>query len=103
MNSLRIVATSVAVVGLSALLAAPAQAHTSCSVGGDKGANWTRSYTNNCTSSQARIDRYISSYPTTYLGPWSSSSSYVSSSSGTNSGNYVRANLHGEINGWNRL
>lgn len=87
----------------SLLIASPSMAHTSCSLGGDRGSTWTRSYTNNCTSSQARIDRYITSYPTTYLGPWSSNSSYVSSSAGTNAGNYVRANLHGEINPWQRV
>lgn len=79
-----------------------ASAHTSCSVGGNKTSTSTTAYANDCTSAQARIDRYISSYPTSYYGSWGATS-YVSATGGVNSGNYVRANLHGEINAWNRL
>lgn len=44
-----------------------------------------------CDSTQARIDRYIAVSPTSYYGSWGSSS-YVSASSGVNSGNYARWN-----------
>lgn len=81
---------------------APVSAHTTCNLGGSKTSTSTTAYANTCTSAQARIDRYINSYPTVYTGPWGSTS-YVSSSAGVNSGNYVRANLHGEINAWQRL
>lgn len=94
-----------AVTLASAVVLVPSQsasAHTSCSLGGNKTSTSTTAYANDCTSAQARIDRYITSYPTSYYGSWGSTS-YVSASGGVNSGNYVRANLHGEINGWNRL
>lgn len=79
-----------------------ASAHTSCYVGGTKTSTSTTAYANDCTSAQARIDRYITSYPTSFYGSWGSTS-FVSSSAGVNAGNYVRANLHGEIGVWNRL
>lgn len=90
----------------SAAVLVPAQAasaHTSCSVGGSKTSTSTTAYANDCTLAQARIDRYIASYPTSYYGYWDSYKSFVSNSNGTNSGNYVRGNLHGEPGLWNRL
>jgi hypothetical protein len=79
-----------------------ASAHTTCSLGGSKTSTSTTAYANDCTSAQARIDRYIQNFPTSYYGSWGSTSR-VSATSGVNSGNYVRANLHGEVNAWNRL
>lgn len=97
-------ALSAAALASSMLLvpSTPASAHTTCSLGGSKTSTSTTAYANDCTSAQARIDRYISSYPTVYVSGWGSSPT-VSSSAGVNSGNYVRANLHGEIGAWNRL
>ncbi len=82
--------------------ASSASAHTTCSLGGNKTSTSTTAYANDCSAAQARIDRYIQNFPTSYYGSWGSTSR-VSATSGVNSGNYVRANLHGEINGWNRL
>jgi hypothetical protein len=86
-------------------LLVPAQsvaAHTTCGLGGSKTSTSTTAYANDCTSAEARIDRYIQNFPTSYYGSWGSTSR-VTATSGVNSGNYVRANLHGEVNGWNRL
>ena len=85
------------------LPSAPASAHTTCRLGGDKTATSTTAYANDCTSAQARIDRYLGGgAPYSYVSGWGSSPT-VSSSAGSNSGNYVRANLHGTIGPWNLL
>ena len=81
---------------------APAAAHTSCNGGGSKGSGWTIAYANNCTTAQSRITRYFSSSPHNYYGSWSSNQSYVSNYNGSNAGNHVRFNLHGEIDSWKR-
>lgn len=68
-----------------------AQAAPTCTWGGLKASTWTRTDTGTCYKSQARIYRYISSYPTAYDGPQSRTSSYISSSAGTNAGHAGRA------------
>jgi hypothetical protein len=96
-------AVLVAVASTTLLLPlTPASAHTTCSLGGSKTSTSTTAYANDCTSAQARIDRYINSYPTVFVSNWGSAPT-VTQTAGVNSGNYVRANLHGEIKGWNRL
>jgi hypothetical protein len=105
-----IIATGI--VGAALLVpATPAQAltismaggGTSCNASASKSATTTRTYAGTCSSTQARIDRYISSYPTSYYGPKSGSSSYISSTSGVNSGNYGKWWFAGAESSWARL
>jgi hypothetical protein len=64
--------------------------------------NATYANKGNCSTAtvQARIERYVSNYPTTYLGAWGATSS-VSASNGVNAGNAFRVNMSGATSPWN--
>lgn len=96
-----------AVVGLAAIPASgatasetpsPAVAPAACSATGYAYATGTvaTEYTAGCNV-RARIDRYITTYPTQFLGPWDTLYSDVWSSSGVNAGNYYRFGPSGWI------
>lgn len=92
-------------VGLFAAadVAATAPAQAACTAISTKGGgtpSWTRSKSNDCAGNvQARVYRYISSYPTAYDGP-QSRNSYRSATGGTAAGHSMRIQIAAGGTAW---
>ncbi|WP_157432201.1 hypothetical protein [Agromyces italicus] len=88
--------------GLTITAAAPANAI--CSWTPSKGSTWTGLNPNGCTSTsrgQARIYRYLASFPTAYDSAiMANDYAYVSNSSGTNAGHAARVGTSSGMDGW---
>lgn len=86
-------------LGLMVIGSGSAAAFT-CSSQGTANTDWTLMQNYTCDQVQARIDRYIQYYPTTYLGNWDSSFSFIGETAGTNAGNKGRVKKGGETSSW---
>ena len=65
-----------------------------------KSETYTKSWAGTCSLTQARIDKYIQSYPTAYYGAWDSYMSQATSTVGTSAGHYLRGQLGGQTSAW---
>lgn len=75
-----------------------ANANGDCNTQSTKGKTWT--VARSACTAQARIDRYVTGYPTTYLGP-KGQYSKVTETVGVNAGNATRTMYGGAWTWWN--